>query len=163
MCAQSFGSAKVEVTVNNCLVTGVAGKALQRAYHGPQMRKELCKKLGWDAGQSDCIGWDSFGSVTRNLEDIYRNQLFKMAHSALPVLHQQKWCNYSSMTKCPRCETDKETIPYMLRCTLQHTETWKKDLQDNLLTAGIGPQTRALIIHLIKCFATNKEYNIYVE
>ena len=29
--------------------------------------------------------------------------------------------------------------------------------------AGIGPQTRALIMHLIKCFASNEEYNISVD
>ena len=63
------------------------------------------------------------------------------------------------------CETDKETIPHMLWCTLRHTQTWKweKDLQDNLLTTGIGPQTRALITHLIKFFVTNEEYNISVD
>ena len=50
MCAQSFGSAKVELAVNNRLVTGLAGKVLQRAYNGPQMQKELCKKHGWGEG-----------------------------------------------------------------------------------------------------------------
>ena len=52
-CAQSFGSVNVELTVNNCLITGLAGKYLQQAYHGSQMHKELCKKHGWDAGQLD--------------------------------------------------------------------------------------------------------------
>ena len=51
----------------------------------------------------------------------------------------------------------------MLMYTLRHTATWKNDFQNNLLMAGIGPQIRALIMHLIKFFATNEEYNISVD
>ena len=32
-----------------------------------------------------------------------------------------------------------------------------------MLTSGIGPQTRALIMHLIKCFTINEEYNISMD
>ena len=67
-CAQSFGSAKVELILNNHLVTDLAGKALQRAYHGPQIWKEICKKHGWDAGQFDCID----GNRLDQLREIWR-------------------------------------------------------------------------------------------
>ena len=88
--AQSFGRAPVELLVNQRLVTGDAGDALQRAYHSPLMKADLCKKHGWDTGQFEIIDWESFGSTNRNLEEPERLQLFKMAHSALPVMRQQK-------------------------------------------------------------------------
>ena len=44
--AQSFDRAPVELLVNQRLVTSDAGVALQRAYHAPQMKAELCKKHG---------------------------------------------------------------------------------------------------------------------
>ena len=53
--AQSCGRVPVELLVNQCLVTGDAGEALQRAYHSPQMKSELCKKHGWDVGHFDVI------------------------------------------------------------------------------------------------------------
>ena len=49
--AQLFDRAPVGLLVNQRLVTGDAGVALQRAYHAPQMKSELCKKHGWDDGQ----------------------------------------------------------------------------------------------------------------
>jgi hypothetical protein len=48
----------------------------------------------------------------------------------------------------------------MLKCQLRNTEAWKEELQTGLKTAGIGPQTRALIMHVIKCYATETDYNI---
>ena len=91
--AQSFGRAPVELLVNQHIVTVNAGSELQRAYHSPQMKYELCKKHGWDEGQFDIIDWEYFGSVNRNLEEPDRLQLFKMAHGALPVIRQQKHFN----------------------------------------------------------------------
>ena len=48
----------------------------------------------------------------------------------------------------------------MLKCQLRNTESWKEELQDGLKKAEIGPQTRALIMHVIKCYATDTDYNI---
>ena len=48
----------------------------------------------------------------------------------------------------------------MLKYQLQNTELWKEELQTGLEEAGIGPQTRALIMHVIKCYATDTNYNI---
>jgi hypothetical protein len=48
----------------------------------------------------------------------------------------------------------------MLKCQLRHIDKWKGELQDSLKKAQIGPQTRALIMHVIKCFATDTDYNI---
>ena len=84
--AQSFFRAPVELLVKQRIITSAAGAALQRAYHAPHMKSELCKKHGWDDGQFDIIDWESFGVVNRNLEDPDRLQLFKMAHSALPLM-----------------------------------------------------------------------------
>ena len=88
--AQSFGRAPVELLVNQRIVTQDAGAALQRAYHAPQMKLDVCKKHGWDGGHFDIIDWESFGTVNRNLDKLDRLQLFNMAHSALPVMRQQK-------------------------------------------------------------------------
>jgi hypothetical protein len=92
--AQSFGRAPAELLVNQRIVTGDAGAALQQAYHAPQMKSELCKNHGWDEGKFEIIDLDSFGAVNRKLEDPDRLQLFKMAHSALPVMRQQKRFEY---------------------------------------------------------------------
>ena len=48
----------------------------------------------------------------------------------------------------------------MLKCQLQNTEAWKEELQTGLKMAGIGPQPRALIMHVIKCYPTDTDYNI---
>ena len=48
----------------------------------------------------------------------------------------------------------------MLKCQLRNNEAWKEELQTGLKTAGIGPQTRALIMHVIKSYATDTDYNI---
>ena len=48
----------------------------------------------------------------------------------------------------------------MLKCQLRNTESWKEELQDGLKKAEIGPQTRALIMHVIKGYATDTDYNI---
>ena len=48
----------------------------------------------------------------------------------------------------------------MLKCQLRNTEAWKEELQTGLKTAGIGPQVRALIMHAIKCYTTDTNYNI---
>ena len=114
----------------------------------------------WDTGQFDIIDWESFRSANRNLEEPDRLQLFKMAHSALPVMRQQKLFEYSPTDICPRCGNEEETLSHMLKCQLQNTEAWKEELQTGLKTAGIVPQTRALIIHVIKCYATDTDYNI---
>jgi hypothetical protein len=99
--AQSFDRAPVELLVNQRLVTVDAGAALQRACHAPHMKATLCKNHGWDEGQFDIIDWDSFGAVNRKLEEPDRLQLFKMAHSALPVMRQQKRFEYSTSDTCP--------------------------------------------------------------
>jgi hypothetical protein len=141
-------------------LTGDTGAALQRAYHAPQMKAELCKKQGWDDVKFDIIDWEPFGVVTMKLEDLDRLQLFKMAHSALQVMRQQKLFDYSPTDICPRCGNEEETVTHMLKCQLRNTESWKEELQDGLKKAEIGPQTRALIMHVIKCYATNIDYNI---
>jgi hypothetical protein len=51
----------------------------------------------------------------------------------------------------------------MLKCQLQNTESWKEELQDGLKKAQIGPQTRALIMHVIKCYASDTDYNISID
>ena len=79
--AQSLGRAPVELLVNQRLVTGDAGAALQWAYHAPQMKAELCKKHGWDDGQFEIIDWDSFGAVNKKLEEPDRLQLFDGTYS----------------------------------------------------------------------------------
>ena len=130
--AQSFGRSPVELLVNQRIVTGDAGAALHRAYQAPQMKAELCKKHGWDDGQFEIIDWDSFGAVNRKLEEPDRLQLFKMVHSALPVMRQQNRFEYSTSDTCPRCGDEEETITHMLKCQLRKTESWKEELQDDL-------------------------------
>jgi hypothetical protein len=88
--SQSFERSPVELLVNQRIITGDAGVALQWAYHAPQMKAALCKKHGWDDGLFEIIDWDSFGAVNRNLEEPDCLQLFKMTHSSLPVMRQQK-------------------------------------------------------------------------
>ena len=75
----------MELIVNQRIVIGAA---LQRAYHSPQMKSELCKKHGWDKGKFEIIDWESFGAVNGKLEDPDHLQFFKMAHGALPVMRQ---------------------------------------------------------------------------
>ena len=48
----------------------------------------------------------------------------------------------------------------MLKYQLRNIEKWKEELQEGLKKAYIGPQTHALIIHVIKCFATDTYYKI---
>ena len=48
----------------------------------------------------------------------------------------------------------------MLKFQLQNTDSWKEELQDRLKKAEIVPQTRALIMHVIKCYATDTDYKI---
>ena len=57
---QVFDRAPVELLVNQRLVTGDTGAALQRSYHAPKMKAELCKKHGWDDEQFKIIDWNSF-------------------------------------------------------------------------------------------------------
>jgi hypothetical protein len=83
-----------------------------------------------------------------------------MVHSALPVMQQQHFFNYSSTDTCPRCDSEEKTITHMLKCQLRNTDKWQEELQDGFKKADIGPQTRALIMHFIKCYATNTNYNI---
>ena len=130
--AQSFCRAPAELLVNQRIVTVDAGAALQRAYHAPQMKAELCKRHGWDDGQFEIIDWDSFGAVNRKLEEPDRLQLFKMAHSTLPVMRQQTRFEYSTSDTCPRYGDKEETIPHRLKCQLRNTESWKEELQDGL-------------------------------
>ena len=124
------------------------------------MKSELCKKHGWDVGHFEIIDWESFGSVNRKLDDADRLQLFKMAHSDRPVMRKQKRSKYSPTDTCPRCGDKEETITHMMKCQLRHTNKWKGELQDGLKKSQIGPQTRALIMHVINCFATDTDYNI---
>ena len=48
----------------------------------------------------------------------------------------------------------------MLKCQFRNTESWKEELQEGLKRAEIGPKTRALVMHIIKCYATDTDYNI---
>ena len=80
-----------------------------------------------------------------------------MAHSALPVMRQKKQFEYSTSETCTRCGDKEETITHMLKCQLRNTEEWKEELQDGLKKAHIGPQTRALIMHVIKCYANDTD------
>jgi hypothetical protein len=48
----------------------------------------------------------------------------------------------------------------MLKCQLRNTDSWKEELQEGLKKAQIGPQTRALIMHVIKCYASDTDYKI---
>ena len=83
-----------------------------------------------------------------------------MAHVDFPVMRQQTRFKYSPTDTCPRCGDEEDTITHTLKCQLRHTDKWKVELQDGLKKSQIGPQTRALIIHVIKCFATDTDYNI---
>ena len=71
-----------------------------------------------------------FGAVNRNLEDLDHLQLFKMAHSALPVMGLQKLFEYSPTDICPCCGNEQETATDMLKYHLLNTESWKEELQD---------------------------------
>ena len=105
-------------------------------------------------GTFDIIDWESFGSVNRNLDDADRLQLLKMAHGDITVTRQQKRFKYSPTDTWPQCGDEEETITHMLKCQLRHTDKWKGELQDGLKKAQIGPQMRALTMHVINCFAT---------
>ena len=119
------------------------------------MKSELCKRNGWDVRNVDIIDWESFGAVNRKLDNSDRLQLFKMAHVALPVMWQQNRFKYPPTDTCPRCGNEEETITHMLKYQLRNTDKWKEELQDGLKKADIGPQMRALIIHVIQCFTTD--------
>jgi hypothetical protein len=86
-----------------------------------------------------------------------------MAHSALPVMRQKTRFEYSTSDICPRCGGEEEIVTHMLKCQLRNTESWKEELQDGLKKAQIGPQTRAIIMHVINCHATDTDYNIFSD
>ena len=75
-------------------------------------------------------------------------------------MRQQQIFEYSTTDICPRCGDEENTVTHMLKCQHRNTESWKEELQSGLKKAEIGPQTRALIMHVIKCYATDTDYNI---
>ena len=95
--------------------------------------------------------------VSRNLNDTYHLQLFKLAHGAIPVMQQQKRFKYSSTDTCHCCGNEEETSMHMLKFQLQNTDKWKKELQDSIKNNDIGPHMRSLITHVITRFATDTD------
>ena len=51
----------------------------------------------------------------------------------------------------------------MLKYHLLNTESWKEELQDGLKKAEVGTNTRMIIVPGIKCYATDTNYNFFLE
>ena len=79
------------------------------------MRKNIIKTNKWDKDLFDIIEWNSFGAVFREMKLSDRIQLFKMAHSMLPVMRQQLRFEYATSDMCPMCNYGEEKIIHKLQ------------------------------------------------
>ena len=110
----SYPASKINLYIDDNLITKHYPKAILRAHTTGAMRQYLEKKFKWDTQVCDTIDWFSYGRGIKNLTRGQQHWVVKYLHRWLPLLgetHQNQ-----SNHQCPICSNAIETYDHFQQC-----------------------------------------------